>query len=292
MTERRSPPRRDDRPSEPHVRIPDSFYDAMRFITPYETTLWLALKTREWRKDGKGYVRKPSLRRIARDIGMPNGTAQRAFQGLRLKGMAEQLPNGAIRVLTPDFTTLLTTPFTTEVTKKGQRTDGENDPGGVSDCTRGGQYWPRGGHDHLLYPTKQMELTLGRSVKDPVRAPRKNRRARTVDTTSQKKGKRLGQSARLSPSAVDAAEPSKTKAKESEDTMSKPDEISVQGMDRKTALELLGKIRREAFEHADEAERQVAAKRRKHREAAHEAEEERREVLRRQAAELQAEDES
>jgi hypothetical protein len=107
--------KRPDRTTEPHSRIPDAIYfDVLPFLTAYETKLWLALKSREWRKDGtrRGFVKK-SLNRIASDIRMSRSTVQRAFSGLRKKGVAEWAGFG-IRLLEPSFTTAVTTGFTTE----------------------------------------------------------------------------------------------------------------------------------------------------------------------------------
>jgi hypothetical protein len=115
MKKQRSLTRRTDRPTEPHSRIPDAIYfGLLPYLTAHEVKLWIALKSREWRKGGarKGSVRK-SLNRIAKDIGMPRATAQRAMAGLRLKGLSEW--NGwGIRVKELDFTTAFTTGVTTD----------------------------------------------------------------------------------------------------------------------------------------------------------------------------------
>jgi hypothetical protein len=107
--------KRPDRTTEPHSRIPDAIYfDVLPYLTGSETKLWLALKSREWRKDGtrRGIVRK-SLNRVALDIRMSRDSVQRAFSGLRKKGVAEWAGFG-IRLLEPSFTTAVTTGFTTE----------------------------------------------------------------------------------------------------------------------------------------------------------------------------------
>lgn len=82
---------RRDRPEKPHSRLADFIYDEMSDFTSHEGWLYIALLTRAWRRDGpnRGKVRK-SLKRIARDIGMPWSTARKAMGGLVNKGFAER----------------------------------------------------------------------------------------------------------------------------------------------------------------------------------------------------------
>lgn len=162
MSSRRDPPsRRGDRPTVPHSRIPDAvYYEVLPYLNGNEVKLWLALKSREWRKDGsrKGVIRK-SLRRLAKDIAMAETCARRAFHGLRQKGLAEWAGPG-IRLLEPAFTTAITTGFTTkggsEHQAKLRRQRRRGAPNSADRCAASGA--PTG---VIPFPTNQ--LTHGRS---------------------------------------------------------------------------------------------------------------------------------
>lgn len=282
MTERRSPTRRKDRQSEPHVRIPDSFYErVLPYLTSHEAKLWLALKTREWRKDGRGYVRKPSLRRISKDIHMPLGTAHRAFRGLCSKGLAEHMSNGAIRVLEPDFTTPFTTPFTTEVQETGQRKLFESVPGWNAPRSRVERKRSRVERLQGLSGFEKNALTHGRTVTGSGARRAQKRRARSVDTESQSEQLTDEDRARLTPRGSDARPLENKESK----TMNDEDEL-VKDMPREKAVNVLknikAKILRNANEGIESIDQQKTEKQVR--------EDERREFLRQQATELQAEE--
>jgi hypothetical protein len=157
MKYRRNPQRR-DRASEPHVRIPDSIYGALASFGPYELKLWIALKSKEWRKDGtrKGLVKK-SLNRIARDIGMSRYQVQTSFKKLKGMGLVEWSGFG-IRLLELDFTTAFTTPITTSVHRRGRPT---TRPGVASLCASDGRQRRPGA---TVIPFESNEFGCGRSV--------------------------------------------------------------------------------------------------------------------------------
>lgn len=262
MTKRRTPTRRTDRPTEPHSRIPDAIYfGLLPYLTAYEVKLWVALKSREWRKGGarKGSVRK-SLNRIAKDIGMSRVTAQRAMKGLVAKGLTEW--NGwGIRVMEWDFTTSFPTPVTTDTRPHM------------------GQGWPiRGrsrphmGQECHLVPFPSKRLDHGRSdltIRSASEASSPTVDASTVPTNpaSRRKARASARSSR----ALPANNPRKETRRVNDD-----DERPLSKTEAKTALERI-------YAAADSAE----LARRTPKEERARRERERIEWLRRQAAELQ-----
>lgn len=276
MKHRRTPTRR-DRSGEPHSRIPDAIYfDVLPFLSGNETKLWLALKSREWRKDGtrRGIVKK-TLNRIAKDVRMSRGTTQRAFQALRKKGLAEWAGFG-IRLLEPDFTTAFTTGFTTPGVAQYGPGVAQKQPGAGS---------PVGRVQHLnLVPP------IGLGVGDPIlrSGPRGRSPARTVDVLSvpayHASRRSARASARSSRALPDNSHSSgKDKAEVSDETTSS-EKLDARPLDRETMHELMKKIRARAEAAAEEgaAKRQASIALDRKKEADRVAE------LKRQAEELLA----
>lgn len=276
MKYRRTSNRR-DRSQTPHSRIPDAIYfDVLPFLTGNETKLWLALKSREWRKDGtrRGIVKK-SLNRIAGDISMTRGTLQRAFKGLRKKGVVEWAGFG-IRLLEPDFTTAFTTAFTTPgVAQYG--------PGVAHQRASAGSPLGRGRH---LIPFPATGLGVG----DPLlrSGTRGQSPARTVDGRSDSANPASRRSARASARSSRALPDNsyssgKDKAKVPDETSSS-EKLDARPLDRETMHELMKQIRKRAeaaaAEGAVKREARIALEQKK--------EFERREELKRQAEELLA----
>ena len=280
MNNGRSPARRNGRATEPHVRIPDAFYDqVLPELSPYAVKLWLALKCREWRKDGRGRVRKSSLRQVAREIRMPLTTTQRAFEELAKKGLAERASGGVIRVISPDFTMPFTTGFTTYETpndhpkKVGHMP--QNDPPRVTPRPWEGHFRPWEGHLHLLsLPNKGVnpwEIRIGSGTRGA-----KHRRARTVDTESRKPTPKPDENrARLTPGG-DGARSHKTE----EECMTNPE-------DKAAFREARDRLLRQ-WAREEEQERE---NRRREREEREKRERQRCEELRAQAKKLLAEEE-
>lgn len=279
MKYRRNPARR-DRSTEPHSRIPDSIYSVLSSFKPYELKLWLALKSREWRKDGsrRGLVKK-SLNRIARDIGMSRDAAQRAFRLLKDKELVEWAGFG-IRLLEPDFTKGFTTALTTEDHRRRRpsRRPGVAVSKAVSDRSQ------RPATTVIPFPGNESGcgrsvLTIRRARDEPTHAvdapkgyadnaPRKSARgyargsaALSSNTRSQRKDKA---------EMVDETDSTET--------------LDVIPLDREAAFELLKKVRARAEAAADEA----AAKREADRAAVRQKEADRIAELKRQGAELLA----
>lgn len=279
MTKGRTPARR-DRSTLPHSRIPDAVYHVLAELTPYETKLWLALRCRAWRKPGsrRGVVRK-TLRRIAKDIAMPWGTTQRAFNGLRSKGFAEWCGEG-IRLLELDFTTALTTGFTT---KDDRRIDSESGPTRATPGPTRARKWPHQGQEGQLVAFPSNGLNPGRDdLIETVRGARQAR-PRTVERSSQAQDLTTEDRAPLTPSG-DGARLSRKPQKENNDVMTDDDDdLTVRDMPHDEAIELLRKIKARAMAAADEG----TAKIQRDRDAQREREEKRKDELRQQARELE-----
>lgn len=277
MTKRRTPTRRNDRQTEPFCPVPDAFYQVLEHLSPWETKLWLALRLRAWRKGGarKGVIRK-TLNRVANDIGMARSSAQKAFRGLREKGLAEWNGHG-VRLTELDFTTAFTTAFTMKVQK---RTDGESGhvvAGGGHQITR---KWPRGGRQGDLVPFPSNRLDHGREdLIDGTRGAPKRARA-YVDRSSPKQTSTTEDRAPLTPSG-DGARPH-AKRKEKDDVSNNDDDLTVREMPRDAAIELLRKIKARALAAADEG----TAKLKVERDARREKEEQRKAELRQQARDI------
>jgi hypothetical protein len=271
--------KRPDRTTEPHSRIPDAIYfDVLPYLTSSETKLWLALKSREWRKDGtrRGIVKK-SLNRIALDIRMSRPTVQHAFSGLREKGVAEWAGFG-IRLLEPSFTTAVTTGFTTE---EHRRRRPKNVPGvarklAASDCIS----WPA----TTVIPFTPNENGCGRSVitirrarDEPTHAV--DLRDDSADPASRKSARASARSSRALPDNSHSS--GKDKAEVPDETILS-NELDARPLDRETMHRLMREIRARAEAAAEEgaAKRDagIAAERKK--DAARRAE------LKRQAEEL------
>jgi hypothetical protein len=283
MKKRRSPNRRADRPGEPHSRIPDAiYYELLPYVTPAELKLWIALKSREWRKDGtrKGLVRK-SLNRIAKDIAMSRATTQRAFHGLRLKGLAEWTGAG-IRLLEPRFTTAITTGIPTSDTKRGQRNKIESGPYMAGGGPLVGRRWPAGGPAGHLFPFPTNEINHGRSDLTIRHASVASSRA--VDATNDDESRAPRGKARASARSSRALQ-----RKSSTSSGGKECEIvndRDRPLTREEARAVLATVKREAFQAAERGNAKLCAER----EAQEKRELDRRDALRRQAAELQQEE--
>jgi hypothetical protein len=271
--------KRPDRTTEPHSRIPDAIYfDVLPYLTSHETKLWLALKSREWRKDGtrRGFVKK-SLNRIASDIRMSRSTVQRAFSGLQKKGVAEWAGFG-IRLLEPSFTTAVTTGFTTEEHRRRWPTGGPGVAHGWagSGVTRGPAT--------TVIPFSPNESGCGRSVTTIRRARDEPTHAVDVPNVPANPASRrsAGASARSSRALPDNSHSSgKDKAEVPDETILS-NELDARPLDRETMHRLMREIRARAEAAAEEgaAKRDagIAAERKK--DAARRAE------LKRQAEEL------
>lgn len=276
MKKRRSPNRRNDRPGEPHSRIPDAiYYELLPYVTPIELKLWLALKSREWRKDGtrKGLIRK-SLRRISNDIAMPWSTTRKAFNGLRLKGLAEWAGAG-IRLLEPRFTTSIPTGVTTSVPSGGRRTLGES-----------GHMVPRGGHHRTqrwapnaqeghLVPFPSNGIDHGRSDLTIRHASVASSRAVDVPNGNDSRAHREDARASARGSRALSRESSKRKERGTVQEEERP-------LTREEARAALAKVKLAALAAAEDG----TAKLRAQRDEQDKREHERRELLRQQAAEL------
>jgi hypothetical protein len=271
--------KRPDRTTEPHSRIPDAIYfDVLPYLTSHETKLWLALKSREWRKDGtrRGFVKK-SLNRIASDIRMSRSTVQRAFSGLQKKGVAEWAGFG-IRLLEPSFTTAVTTGFTTEEHRRRWPTGGPGVAHGWagSGVTRGPAT--------TVIPFSPNESGCGRSVTTIRRARDEPTHAVDVPNVPANPASRRSAraSARSSRALPDNSHSSgKDKAEVPDETIPS-NELDARPLDRETMHRLMREIRARAEAAAEEgaAKRDagIAAERKK--DAARRAE------LKRQAEEL------
>jgi hypothetical protein len=271
--------KRPDRTTEPHSRIPDAIYfDVLPYLTSHETKLWLALKSREWRKDGtrRGFVKK-SLNRIASDIRMSRSTVQRAFSGLQKKGVAEWAGFG-IRLLEPSFTTAVTTGFTTEEHRRRWPTGGPGVAHGWagSGVTRGPAT--------TVIPFSPNESGCGRSVTTIRRARDEPTHAVDVPNVPANPASRRSAraSARSSRALPDNSHSSgKDKAEVPDETILS-NELDARPLDRETMHRLMREIRARAEAAAEEgaAKRDagIAAERKK--DAARRAE------LKRQAEEL------
>lgn len=280
MKYRRSSTRR-DRSTEPHSRIPDAIYfDVLPFLNGNEVKLWLALKSREWRKDGtrRGLVKK-SLNRIAADIKMNRSSLQRAFRGLKKKALVEWAGFG-IRLLEPNFTTAVTTGFTTETFRRRRPLD---EPGVAQIAASTGRLLRPG---TTVIPFRGNESGCGRSDLTIRRA--RDEPARAVDTRNDFDHHASRGSARASAQGSGALlENAHSKRKDSaemrEENNSR-DELDVRPLDRETMHELLKKIRARAEAAADEG----AAKRDADKALEWKKDADRRAELRRQAEELLA----
>jgi hypothetical protein len=273
--------KRPDRTTEPHSRIPDAIYfDVLPFLTGYETKLWLALKSREWRKDGtrRGLVKK-SLNRIAKDIRMSRTTTQRAFSGLRKKGVAEWAGFG-IRLLEPSFTTAVTTGFTTEEHRRRRPRNGP----GVAHRWAGSGVIPRPAT--TVIPFSPNESGCGRSVitirrarDEPTHAV--DVRSVSVNHASRKSARASARSSRALPDNSHSSGKDKTEV--SDETNSSA-ELDARPLDRETMHALMRKIRARAEAAAEEG----AAKRDAGIAAERKKDADRRAKLKRQAEELLA----
>jgi hypothetical protein len=269
--------KRPDRTTEPHSRIPDAIYfDVLPYLTGSETKLWLALKSREWRKDGtrRGIVKK-SLNRIASDVRMSRESVQRAFRGLKTKGLAEWAGFG-IRLLEPSFTTAVTTGFTTE------RPAGKQP--GVAGIP------PSAGLDSrpakALIPFPPNTMGCGRSVYTIRRARDEPAHAVDVrnDSANHASRRSARASARSSRALPDNSHSSGKDKAEVPDETNPSAELDARPLDRETMHRLMREIRARAEAAAEEG----AAKREAGIAADRKKDAERRAALRRQAEELLA----
>lgn len=269
MTDRRTLTRRNDRPGEPHSRIPDAVYfELLPFLTGNEVKLWLALKSRVFRKatgERRGLVRR-SLNRIAQDIRMPRATAQRAFSKLRSKHLAEWTGLG-IRVLEPAFTTAVITDVTTQ-------------PGPLWATPRPtmGRTRPTMGQEGQLVPFSRNRLDHGRS--DLTNRSASGASSPTVEPSTVPTKRASPGSARASARRSRALPPAKEKPEVQNNQEGENNEER-----RPLSREEAKRVLQQVHEIADAAElaRRTPKQERERRER------ERVELLRRQAAELQGE---
>lgn len=275
---------RPDRQTEPHSRIPDSIYfDVLPFLTGSEVKLWMALKSREWRKDGtrRGLVKK-SLNRIASDIRMSRTAVQRAFAGLRKKGVAEWAGYG-IRLLEPSFTTAVTTGFTTEDHRLRRPTNG---PGVARKWAVSDRHY---GPAATVIPFSPNESGCGRSDLTIRRA--RDEPTHAVDVPNVPAYQALRRSARASARSSralpDNSHSSGKDKAEMPDENNSNEKLDATPLDRETMRKLLQQVRARAEAAADEG----AAKREASIAASRQKDTDRRAELRRQADELLAEQE-
>ena len=253
---------RPDRTTAPHSRIPDAIYtDVLPFLTGFEVKLWMALKSREWRRDGtrRGVVKK-SLNQIAKDVRMSRNGTQRAFAGLRKKGLAEWAGFG-IRLLEPDFTTAITTGFTTPGVA----------PLGPGVALKGAEGGPPVGRVRHLIPFPSTCLGVG----DPLlrSGPRGQSPARTVDVpnvpayhVSRRSARASARSSRALPDNSHSHSSGKDKAGMRDENDSS-EKLDARPLDREAMRALLRKVRERAAAAADEGaakrEASIAADRQK-----------------------------
>jgi len=268
---------RPDRTTEPHSRIPDSIYSVLSAFTAYEVKLWIALKAREWRKDGtrRGFVKK-SLNRIARDIGISRAAAQRAFRGLKGKGLAEWAGFG-IRLLEPDFTTGFTTGFTTEELRRRRPSarPGVAVSKAVSDRS--------GRPATTVIPFPPNESGCGRSVLTIRHA--RNEPAHAVDTREVPDNNALNGGARVRkklPRAPAEAQSQRKDGANMRDEKDSSDELDERPLSREEMHEALRRV----HERANTSAAQAAAAREDEKAAERQKQSDRLEFLRKQAAEL------